>query len=130
MFERDYIMRLIRQFFAAVSLFLSKKGKQNDMEVIHDLYNTYVGPYDFYHISTLDDVMQSFEKYPENERLDRMEMLAELYFQEADLKSEPIREDLLNKAYDLFSFIDNQSRTYSLQRKNRIQDIIKQLEKL
>lgn len=127
MFERDYIMRLIRQFFAAISMFLSKKGKQDDMEVIHDLYETYVGPYDFYHISTLNEVMKSFEEYPENERLDRMEMLAELYFQEADLKSEPMREDLLNRAYDLFSFIDNQSRTYSFQRKDRIQDIIKQL---
>ena len=38
MIERDYIMRLIRQFLAALARFLNKKEHQNDEEEIKELY--------------------------------------------------------------------------------------------
>ena len=37
MIERDYIMRLIRQFMAAIARFLDKKGQQDDDEKIKEL---------------------------------------------------------------------------------------------
>ena len=67
--------------------------------------------------------MDSFLKYPEGERIYRIEMLAELYYREADLKSEPMREDLLDKAFKLFSFVDRNSKTFSFERINKINEI-------
>ena len=58
----------------------------------------------------------------------RMEMLAELYYREADLKSEPLREMLLDKAFNLFSFIDENSKTYSMDRKTKMNDIITKIK--
>ena len=60
MIERDFIMRLLRQFMAALSRFSEKKGQQDDEEEIKELYETYLGSYDFYHISTWYGVMKSF----------------------------------------------------------------------
>ncbi len=128
MIERDFIMRLIRQFMVALSRFSEKKGQQDDEEEIKKLYETYLGSYDFYHISTWDEVMKSFGQYPEQERMYRMEMLAELYYREADLKSEPLREMLLDKAFNLFSFIDENSKTYSMDRKTKMNDIITKIK--
>ena len=123
MIERDYIMRLIRQFMAAIARFLEKKGQQDDDEKIKELYETYFGDYTFFHVATLDEVMESFQKYPEGERIYRIEMLAELYFREADLRSEPLREEMLEKAFNLFSFVDRNSKTYSFERINKINEI-------
>ena len=67
--------------------------------------------------------MESFQKYPEGERIYRIEMLAELYFREADLRSEPLREEMLEKAFNLFSFVDRNSKTYSFERINKINEI-------
>ena len=123
MIERDYIMRLIRQFLAALARFLNKKEHQNDEEEIKELYETYIGDYTFFHSASTDEIMDSFLKYPEGERIYRIEMLAELYYREADLKSEPMREDLLDKAFKLFSFVDRNSKTFSLERINKINEI-------
>ena len=69
MLERDYIMRLIREFMAALARMLEKKEIEGRREALRKLYEQYVGPYDFYHIMSVDDIMQSFTKYPESERL-------------------------------------------------------------
>ena len=87
------------------------------------LFTQYLGGYDLYHAGTVDDVMRSFEKYPVEERLERMEMLAELYDAEADSLSEPMRSEVLERAFMLFDFIDRHSRTYSLERLKKMNDI-------
>lgn len=120
MLERDYIMRLIREFMAALARILEKKEIEGRREALRKLYEQYIGPYDFYHIMSVDDIMQSFEKYPESERLHRMEMLAELYYAEADMLSEPTRGNTISLALNLFSFIDSNSKTFSLDRQRKI----------
>lgn len=126
MLERDYIMRLIREFAEALELFLGKDiSKQRDE--IERMYNLYVGPYSFYHVSDIADVMDSFERFPEKERLKRMEMLAQLYYVEADLVVGPTRNALLEKALTLFTFIDSHDRTYDFSRLSKIADIRKRI---
>lgn len=122
MLERDYIMRLIREFAEALELFLGKDITKRRDE-IERMYNTYIGPYSFYHVADIADVMDSFERFPENERLKRMEMLAQLYYVEADLVVGPTRNALLEKALTLFTFIDRHDRTYDFVRLSRIAEI-------
>ena len=129
MLQQDYILRLIQEFAAALQRFLQKKEIEDRSEAIRDLYQQYLGDYEQYHISTMDEVMQSFTRYAEEQRIYRMEILADLYYVEADLKSEPVRSQLLERSLLLFTFIDRHSRTLSFERQEKISEIKKRLEK-
>lgn len=127
MLERDYIMRLVREFAEALELLLGKKDIDMQREEMRAMYGQYVGPYEFYHTAAIEDVMESFGEFPEEERLSRMEMLAELYYAEAGMVSGPTRDMLLQKALSLFGFIDSHDRTYSLDRMAKMGDIRRRL---
>lgn len=124
MLQRDYIQRLIREFMAALERMLEKKEVEVRREKIKELYNQYVGPYAFYHIATIDDVMKAMAGIEDPKtRLYKMEMLAELYYHEADLESKPFRDDLLNKAFMLFDYVESHGDTFSIDRRNKMATI-------
>lgn len=123
MLQRDYIQRLIREFMAALQRLLEKKEVGERQEEVRRMFTQYMGDYAFFHTASLDDIMRWFEKYNEEERLDRIGMLAELYYAEADTMSEPMRTDVLDKAFLLFDFIDRHSRTYSPERLKKMREI-------
>ena len=124
MLQRDYIQRLIREFMAALERMLEKKEVEVRREKIKELYNQYVGPYAFYHIATIDDVMKAMAGIEDPKtRLSKMEMLAELYYHEADLESKPFRDDLLNKAFMLFDYVESHGDTFSIDRRNKMATI-------
>lgn len=129
MLQRDYIQRLIREFMAALQRLLEKKEVGERQEEVRRLFAQYMGDYAFFHTASLDDIMRWFEKYHEEERLDRIGMLAELYYAEADTMSEPMRSDVLDKAFMLFDFIDRHSRTYSPERLKKMKDINEKVKK-
>ena len=129
MLQRDYIQRLIREFVAALQRLLEKKEVGERQEEVRRLFTQYMGDYAFFHTASLDDIMRWFEKYNEEERLDRIGMLAELYYAEADTMSEPMRSDVLDKAFLLFDFIDRHSRTYSPERLKKMREINEKVRK-
>ena len=73
------------------------------------------------------DVMDSFGRFEESQRIHRMEMLAELFYIDADLHTGPQRDDLLNRALTLFRYIDSHSDTFSFDRLNKINRLEKSL---
>ena len=123
MLQRDYILRLIREFMAALERMLEKKEVADRREEIKQLYEQYVGPYALYHNATIDEVLLALAGMDEEQRLPRMEMLAELLYVEADTVSNPERDFLLEKAFALFSIIEREGKTYSLKRRWKMQDI-------
>lgn len=123
MLQRDYILRLIREFMAALERMLEKKEVADRREEIKQLYEQYVGPYALYHNATIDEVLLALAGMDEEQRLPRMEMLAELFYVEADTVSNPERDFLLEKAFALFSIIEREGKTYSLKRRWKMQDI-------
>jgi hypothetical protein len=127
MLERDYIMRLIQEFMAALERMLEKKEVTDRREEIRTLYDKYVGPYALYYNATIDEVMQAIQSYDVGQRIQRLEMLAELYYVEADMVSKPDRDFLLEKAFALFDFIDRNGKTYSFDRLQKMDDIRKKL---
>lgn len=129
MLQRDYILRLIREFTAALARMLEKKEIEDRRRAIKDLYRQYIGDDRFYRHATIDKVMLAMEGVEPEERLYKMEMLAELYYHEADLLSNPERDELLNKAFALFDFIDTQSSTFSLPRKQKMETILSKLHR-
>lgn len=128
MLQRDYIMRLLQEFVEALELFLKGDVTKQTAE-IQSMYDRYVGPYAFYHHASLDDVMKAIGDFPENERLQRVEMLAELYYVEAGLTVGPMRTLLLDKALAMFSFVDRHDRTYDMARLQKMSNIRRQLAK-
>lgn len=130
MLQTDYFLRIIREFMDALQFFIAKR-KHGDkfMKELEDLYKSYLGPYDFYHISEMDDIMNDFKRFPENQRLDRMEMLARLYYVEASEIIGPSRRKLLERSLMLFNFIDAHSKTYSIEREMKISSLQSELHK-
>lgn len=128
MIERDYIMRLIREFMAALQRLLEKKEVTTRREEIKMLYDKFVGPYNFYLTASIEDVMKAMHGIEEDQRIYKMEMLAQLYYTEAGLYSKPIADPLLEKAYSLYDYIEQNSQTFSFDRRQKMQEIEKRIK--
>ena len=120
MLERDYIMRLLREFAEALELLL-KKDVRKQREEIQKMYDQYVGPYAFYHTAPMSEVMDSFTHFPPEQRLKRMEMLAELYYAEASMSLGPTRHEMYRRAYALYDMVTRHDKTYDLTRLTKMQ---------
>ena len=130
MLQRDYIKRLIREFAEALRRMLDQKEVTKRRESIRQLYEQYLGPYNLYHFATIDELMLAIQSYPEDERLERLAMLAELYYAEADTEASAYdRETLLQKAFNLFDYLEKESGVYSIERRGKMAELMKQLSK-
>ena len=130
MLQRDYIKRLIREFAEALRRMLDQKEVTKRRESIRQLYEQYLGPYNLYHFATIDELMLAIQSYPEDERLERLAMLAELDYAEADTEaSAHDRETLLQKAFNLFEYLEKESGVYSIERRGKMAELMKQLSK-
>ena len=56
-------------------------------------------------------------------RLSKMDMLAHLYYHEADTVGQPTRDELLNKAFMLFDYVESHGDTFSIDRHNKMNEI-------
>jgi len=129
MLQRDYIQRLIREFMSALERMLEKKEVTTRREKIRELYDQYVGPYAFYSIATIDDVMKAMAGIEDEEkRISKMDILAELYYYEADTVGQPTRDELLSKAFMLFDYVESHGDTFSIDRRNKMAEIKKQIK--
>ena len=124
MIQQDYFIRIIREFFEALSRALEKKEMEGRSKAIQDMYQQYLGSYEFYQNATTEEAIEQIMLlYPEEQRYQRMEMLAELYYAEAEWRAYPINTTLLERALQLFELIDRNSDTFSLARAEKIKDI-------
>ena len=130
MLQRDYIKRLIREFAEALRRMLDQKEVLKRRESIRQLYEQYLGPYNLYHFATLDEVMLAIQSYQEDEQLERLGMLAELYYAEADTEaSAEDREAMQQKAFNLFEYLERKSGVYSMERQGKMAELVKLLAK-
>ena len=124
MIQQDYFIRVIREFFAALAKALEKKEIEDRSRAIHELYEQYLGSYEFYQNATAEEAIEQIMlRYPEEQRYQRMEMLAELYYAEAEWRAYPINNSLLERALTLFEIIDHNSGIFSLARADKIRSI-------
>lgn len=128
MLQQDYIMRLTREFMEALARMLHKTDEEQRRLLLQALYRQYVGNYDFYHHATPDEVFIALAGESAERRAMKMEMLAELFYQDAQLESEPLRHTLLEKARVCMLWLDEHSGVYSIGRMNRLQEISDQLQ--
>lgn len=121
MLQRDYFIRIIEEFTAAVARFLEKdEGKRTDDE-LRDLYRQYVGDHDALRNLTVEEAIgYARDQWAAEQRVERLEMLAELWYAEGSYKQQPLRGMLLDKAFRLYDYVDAHSPDFSLVRKQKM----------
>ena len=127
MIHQDYFIRVIRAFFDALARAMNIKDEKDRSNAIHDLYEQYLGEYEFFQNANVEDALVRLSRFPEEERISRTEMLAELYFVEADVRVYPINETLLERALALFEYVDSHGKTYSAERMQKMENIRQRL---
>ena len=130
MLQRDYFIRLIEEFNAAISRFLTKKDDdlKRDKD-LKDLYRQYVGEYDVLRNRSVDELLTyAKEQWDERERIDKINMVAELLYAEASYKGQPLRQMLMEKAYMLFDYVEANSSTFSISRRQKMEAMLQELD--
>ena len=130
MLQRDYFIRLIEEFNAAISRFLTKKDDdlKRDKD-LKDLYRQYVGEYDDLRNLSVDELLTyAKEQWEEEERIDKINMVAELLYAEGSYKGQPLRQILLEKAYFLFDYVEANGSTFSIDRRQKMEAMRQELD--
>jgi hypothetical protein len=136
MVERDYLMRIIQEFFEALAKTIhfksTLKGEYPDYSVIQEKYNEMYErflqkPPGYYYETDKETILDNLlkEDYSERDMLVKMQMIAELLYQDGLIKGYTQKRDLLEKALFLFDYIECKSNTYSWERDQRKIDIKK-----
>ncbi|MBM6992893.1 MAG: hypothetical protein I3J02_06490 [Prevotella sp.] len=131
MLQRDYFIRLIEEFQAAIRKFLEKEEDDRNDAAMKDLYRQYVGPYDVVRNLSFDELLAYCEEQwlPE-QRMERLNFAAELLYAEASYKANPLRAMLLEKAFKVYSYLDAHSGVMSLDRRQKMSQIQQEVGKL
>ena len=91
---------------------------------LRDLYRQYVGDYELLRNMTVEEAIgYAHEQWAEGQRMQKLEMLAELLYAEGSYKQQPLRGMLLDKAFRLYDYVDGHSSDFSIARKQRIAEI-------
>ena len=130
MLQRDYFIRLIEEFNAAISRFLTKKDDELKRDKdLKDLYRQYVGEYDDLRNLSIDELLTyAKEQWKEEERIDKINMVAELLYAEGNYKGQPLRQILLEKAYALFDYVEANDSTFSIDRRQKMEAMRQELD--
>lgn len=124
MLERDYFFKIIEEFAVAIQRFLNKKKEQQTDEEIQDLYRQYVGDYDILRNLTVEEAIDyARQEWEDYRQLEKLKMLADLWYTEGAIKQQPLRDILLTKSFKLFDYIDGRDKTFSLLRQQKMTKI-------
>lgn len=129
MLQRDYFIRLIEEFNAAISRFLTKKDDELKRDKdLKDLYRQYVGEYDDLRNLSVDELLTyAKEQWEEEERIDKINMVAELLYAEGSYKGQPLRQMLMEKSYRLFDYVEANGSTFSIDRRQKMEAMRQEL---
>lgn len=130
MLQRDYFIRLIEEFNAAISRFLTKKDDELKRDKdLKDLYRQYVGEYDDLRNLSVDELLTyAKEQWEEEERIDKINMVAELLYAEGSYKGQPLRQMLMEKSYRLFDYVEANGSTFSIDRRQKMEAMRQELD--
>lgn len=135
MYQRDYILRMIEmigQLIAAIMGKIRKGEYETASQQLGNLYHDVLRE-DASYFRNLDenDMTKNLLKL-HNYTNDHLEILAELFNVEAELSlargDKKSSIEFSRKSLILFDFIDSETRTYSLERINKMESIRKRID--
>lgn len=132
MLQRDYIMRLLQQFFEALEKLVEERDKKDGPELqlqLQSIYRAYFNhPSTFYYDQDAEYILNEMgQNYGGEELLTRIDMLSELLYQDALLKESEEQKYLLRKSLFLLNYLDTHSDTFSFERRGKIGEIEKKI---
>ena len=136
MIERDFIMRILQQFFEAIAkLIHHTPGVEPDLlkiqEGFNDIYDKFFRcPAEHFYQTSKEDILNEIENEgrSEGDTYAKIQMLSELLYQDALIKSNiPEKCELLEKSLYLLEYLDSSGNTFSWERAWKITDIRKTL---
>jgi predicted translin family RNA/ssDNA-binding protein len=137
MYSRDYILRMIEMVGQLIAAILGKikKGEYNAAEdLLSNLYYDVLKEDAAYFRDLPEDKLTGELLEKHNYTNGHLEILAELFNTEAVLsQSKGDRKSALTysgKALRLFEYIDAETKTYSLERINKMEEIRKRMDEL
>ena len=133
MVERDFIMRMLQEFFEAIAKVMHREtpGMEPDLshmqEQFNDMYNQFFRrPAEHFYETEKEEILNGLinEGHGDNDTFARIQMLSELLYRDGQIKKNiSERYSLLEKALFLLEYLDGNSRTFSWDRRQKIEDI-------
>ncbi len=124
MLQQDYFLRLIEEFQLALARVLGIKDKDKKDAKIRDLYRQYVGNYDDIRNLAFEELLTfAQDQWKENERMERLNFVAELLYTEAGYNAYPLRGMLMEKAFKIYAYLDAHSGVMSITRRQKMEEI-------
>lgn len=117
------MLRLIQEFMIALQKMLEKKEIETKQQTLKKLYQQFVGDATFYRLEPIEEILKALKEMPEDERLGKTEMLAELYYHEGLLSNDCQRHFFYHKAMHLYTLIETQTKTFSTERRAKMQKL-------
>ncbi|MCD7927108.1 hypothetical protein LUI85_21445 [Bacteroides sp.] len=132
MLQRDYIMRLVREFVEALEKLVEERDKKEESELqlqLQSIYRAYFNhPHTFYYEQDAEYILNDLrQNYEGEEFLTRIDMLSQLIYQDALLKEREEQVYLLRKSLYLLNYLDSHSDTFSFERRGKISEIEKKI---
>jgi len=137
MVERDFIMRMLQEFFEAIAKVMRRKSQDEEPDVsyiqeqFNDMYNQFFRhPAEHFYETEKEIILNGLinEGRSDNDTFAKMQMLSELLYRDGQIKKDfSERCSLLEKALFLLEYLDDNSRTFSWDRRQKIEDIKKEL---
>ena len=138
MIERDFLMRILQEFFEAIAKVVRRDSPEHEPDVsniqerLSEMYRQFFRiSAEHYYQSSKEIILDELknENYSEEDSYAKAQMLSELLYQDALLKTNvQERYDLLEKSLYLLEYLNYYSKTFSWDRNQRITDIKKILE--
>jgi len=124
MMERDYILRVIQEFFKLINGLLGKLNEDNADEIHKQLQEVYSAYFDrscqFFYRLSCDEMITLIDNDDQFRHVEKVEMLSELLYRDGLFTSNDVlRKDLLCKALALIERIEKQSKSFSVERNER-----------
>jgi len=133
MIERDYIMRLLQDFFAMIAKLVRLKVEEPDTTLIQERFNDMYKQFfrhsaEHFYASEKEDILDELAKdeLSETEQHALIQMLSELMYQDGLIKKDILEKCmLLEKSLFLMQFLERYSKTFSWEREQKMSDINK-----
>jgi len=133
MVERDYIMRLLQDFFAMIAKLVRLKVEEPDMTKVQERFDEMYRQFfrhqaKHFYDADKEDILDelSRDELSETEQNAMIQMLSELLYQDGLIKKDRTEKCmLLEKSLFLMRYLEQFSKTYSWDREQKMSDITK-----
>jgi hypothetical protein len=135
MIERDYIMRILQEFFTVMAKLAGLQAEDPDTPHIRECFDRmyeqfFRHPATYYYETEKEDITDELEKEgrSEHDTLGKVQMLSELLYRDGLIQQRiPEKCMLLEKSLYLLEYLDRNSRTFSWERSRKMREIKKAL---